>query len=131
MGNSGRWGGRPRSAALLGREVFSLATGRLETSSARQVELRNGFLRAIQCQVVSDLQIEPELRGRVESLGHQLSRFRGDAPLAAHILVDALHGDLDMRGERHLADAEFVEKVFLEDGVGMGSVGVICGLLFL
>lgn len=123
-----RKGGRPRSAPP-GREDFSLATGRVETSSARQAELRNDLVRAVQRQVVSGLQVEPELRSGIESLGQQPSRFRGDTPLTAHNLVDALHGNLDMRGERHLADTEFIEKFFFEDGAGMRSVGIKCGLL--
>ena len=61
------------------------------------------------------LQVEPEARAGLERLGEFPCRVGGDAALAAHDLVDPLHRDAEMGGERHLRNLERLQELFAQN----------------
>ena len=67
------------------------------------------------------LQIEPELRCRVERLGEEPGCFRGDTTLSADELVDSLDWYAQMRRKRHLGLAERDQEFLAQDLAGMGG----------
>jgi len=61
------------------------------------------------------LKADPELRGRVESLGQKPSGLGGNAALAANDLVDPLDRDSKVLGECNLGESQRLKKLLLED----------------
>jgi hypothetical protein len=64
---------------------------------------------------MGSLQVKPELRSGVESLGKKPSCLGRDAALTADQLIDPLNGDAEMFGERNLSLAQGDQKLLAED----------------
>ena len=89
-------------------------------TSSRSTKPSNSLFRAIDGQVKVGLQVDPELRRCPKRLREKPGRSRGDSSLAPNELIDALHGDPDMLGERHLGYFQRIEKLLQENLAGVG-----------
>ena len=61
---------------------------------------------AVECEVMGCLQIEPEFRCGIESLGEKPGSFRSDAALATHKLINSLDRYAQVLRECHLSLTE-------------------------
>ena len=82
------------------------------------------ILRATPRQIVSGLQVDPELRCGLESLGQQPSGFRRDSSFAADQLVDPLDRDPKMRSQPDLGYLQRVEELLQEHFAWMSGDAV-------
>ena len=71
--------------------------------------------RAVAGQVVCGLQVEPELRRRVEGLGKKPGGLGRDTALPANELVDPLDGNTEVLRESHLGLAHGAEILLQEN----------------
>ncbi len=71
--------------------------------------------RAVASEVVCGLQVEPELRRRVEGLGKKPGGFGCDTALPANELVDPLDGNTQVLRESHLRLAYGAEELRQEN----------------
>src|SRR3990172_12997495 len=76
---------------------------------------RHSPCRAAARQVVSGLQIDPELRCGVQSLGEQPGSFWGNPSLSAPNLVDPLGWNADVPGKSHLGDSHGAQEFLSQD----------------
>ncbi|WP_423820568.1 hypothetical protein V5738_09465 [Salinisphaera sp. SPP-AMP-43] len=67
--------------------------------------------RPMRRQIVRRLQIDPELRRRIERLGQQPGRIRRNTPLATNDLVHPLNRNTEMSRQRLLAQAKRLQKL--------------------
>ena len=76
-------------------------------------------------KVKRGLEVQPELRGSIQSLAEKPRGFRGDAPLAANKLIHPLGRNSDVACQLDLGDSEGDEE-FLKKNlarVGRGAMG--------
>jgi len=78
-------------------------------------------------KIVGGLEIQPELRRRVEGLREQPRSLRRDTPFATHQLVDALNRNAEVLCQCDLRLAEGKQELLEQDLSGMGG-NTILGL---
>jgi hypothetical protein len=72
-------------------------------------------IRTTDCKVIGSLEVEPELRSRVERLRQQPSRLGGNASLSANQLIDSLKRYSDVLGESYLRLAKRNEELLAKN----------------
>ncbi|AWN17258.1 hypothetical protein SALB1_3064 [Salinisphaera sp. LB1] len=75
--------------------------------------------RPVRRQIVRRLQIDPELRRRIERFRQQPSRIRRNTPLAANDLVHPLNRSTEMSRQRLLAQPQRLKKFVQQDHAKM------------
>jgi hypothetical protein len=76
-------------------------------------------------KVVGCLQIEPELRSRVEGLREEPRRLRRNTALASNQLIDALDRDSEVLRKGNLGPTEGHEELLEKNLTGMGGNTVL------
>lgn len=76
-------------------------------------------------EIVVGLQVDPELRSRVEGLGEKPSGLRGDPPLPTNDLVDPLDRDREVRGQGYLSQSQRLQELIPQNLARVGRNSVL------